>query len=554
MILEPGLKGDMLRHSTTWSAMMSDLIKPASTSYADVFDLVAATVDPGSPAVICDGEWTDWQTFHARSDALAGALLRRGLAPGSKVALYMRNGADYLIAFAACFKARLVSVNINYRYGPGELSYLLSNADAEAVIFDAEFSGTLEKANSSTLKQKISARGSAPEAEAIEKLYAEAPQPLPAGRSGDDIFLLYTGGTTGMPKGVMWPSQSMWEALASARRAGLNDPSAMTLEALAVLLRGSKTQPAYYIAPPVMHGTGLFSAVSVLSRGGAVVCSAAKSFDATAALRAIEAHRCSGVVIVGDAFARPIVDALDAAPGAFDLTCVEAIVSSGMMWSHEAKQGLLKHMPGAVLSDGLGASEASSIAFSVTTKDIVPEAARFSPVDVIVVDPETFEPVEAGSGKIGVIAKAGALPLGYYKDPERTASTYSIINGIRRMISGDHARLEADGTITLLGRGNHCINTAGEKVYPEEVEEVLKQFPGIIDALVFGETDPRLGQRVVAIVSRKADTDHEELTAFARQKLAGYKVPKSIKVVDQVPRGPNGKADYPSARGLFLEK
>jgi len=170
---------------------------------------------------------------------------------------------------------------------------------------------------------------------------------------------------------------------------------------------------------------------------------------------------------------------------------------------------------------------------------------------VIVVDPETFEPVKPGSGKAGVIAKAGALPLGYYKDPERTASTYRIIDGVRRMISGDHARLEADGTITLLGRGNHCINTAGEKVYPEEVEEVLKQFPGIVDALVFGETDPRLGQRVVAIVSQKAQTDLEALTAFTRQKLAGYKVPKAIKAVDQVPRGPNGKADYTSAKTLF---
>lgn len=525
---------------------------PASISYGDVFDLVAATIDPDSPAIICDDDKTNWETFQARSDALASALLRRGLAPGSKVALYMRNGADYLIAFAACFKSRLVSVNINYRYGPGELSYLLSNAEAEAVIFDAEFSQTLEQAEASALKLKISARGPAPNAEAIDTLYAEAPGLLPSGRSGEDIFLLYTGGTTGMPKGVMWPSQSMWEALASARRAGLNDPSAMTLDALERLLRASKTQPAYYIAPPVMHGTGLFSAISVLSRGGAVVCSAAKSFDAEAALRAIEAHRCSGVVIVGDAFARPILDALDAAPGAYDLSCVEAIVSSGMMWSHEAKQGLLKHMPQAVLSDGLGASEASSIAFSVTTKDIVPEAARFSPVDVIVVDPETFEPVEAGSGKIGVIAKAGALPLGYYKDPERTAATYRIIGGVRRMISGDHARLETDGTITLLGRGNHCINTAGEKVYPEEVEEVLKQFPGIVDALVFGQTDPRLGQRVVAIVSQKTRTDLDALTTFARQKLAGYKVPKAIKVVDQVPRGPNGKADYPSAKGLFF--
>lgn len=523
-----------------------------SFNYADVFERVAATVALGTPAIICDDAVTPWTGFEAKAASLASALLKRGLAPGAKVALYMRNGPDYLIGFYACFKARLVPVNINFRYGPAEIDYLLDNSDAEAVIFDSEFSDILAQTQAAEkLTLRAVTRGESAGAIPLTTLYDEPPTDPPAGRTGDDIFLLYTGGTTGLPKGVMWPSGAMWDALASARVATPDQPPASTLEALETLIRAQPDPPRYYIAPPLMHGTGLFAAVSILSRGGCVVCTAAKRFDPLQALQMIERHRCDGIVIVGDAFARPMLDTLNAGEPRIDVSHVTAVVSSGMMWSPDVKAGLLEHMPDAAMSDGLGASEASSIAFSVTTKDMATKAASFAPVDALVVDPETLQPLAPGTGRVGLIAKAGPLPLGYYKDPERTARTYVTINGRRHMISGDHATLEADGTITLLGRGSHCINTAGEKVYPEEVEEALKSHPAVIDALVFGTDDPRFGQVVSAVVSLRSPASSDALTAHVKDRLAAYKAPKSIQVVDEVPRAPNGKADYAAAKAII---
>ena len=289
----------------------------------------------------------------------------------------------------------------------------------------------------------------------------------------------------------------------------------------------------------------------MLTRGGGVVCSAAPAFSADATLDAVVRHRCDGIVVVGDAFARPLLAALDAAPGQRDLAHVTSIVSSGMMWSPEVKAGLLRHMPNAVLADGLGASEASSIAFSVTTRDTVGAPTRFAPVDAIVVRPDDLTPVTPGSGVIGVIAKAGALPLGYYKDPERTARTYVTIDGVRRMISGDHATVEADGSIVLLGRGGNVINSAGEKVYPEEVEEALKTHADVRDALVFGVPDPRFGQAIAAVVEVSSAVRESELVAHVKTRLARYKAPKRIVFASKAPRGPNGKADYAAARALF---
>jgi len=521
-------------------------------SYADIFERVA-TIRGDAPAVICDQRTTTWAQFNARADALAAALVERGLQPGAKVALLMRNGPDYLIAFFACFKARLVSVNINFRYGPNEVDYLLDNADVEGVVLDAEFASTLAAAPTwARIAARFSARNPTPGACDLEAVYAAAAACPPMQRSGEDIFLLYQGGTTGLPKGVMWPSASVWAALASARVATPGAPAAQTLEDLDALLASAPPEgPLYYVAPPLMHGTGLFSAISVLTRGGCVVCSGAPNFSAQAALAAIVAHRCEGIVVVGDAFARPLLTALDSAPTPYDVVHVASVVSSGMIWSPEVKAGLLRHMPNAALADGLGASEASSIAFSVTTRDTAGAPTRFAPVDAIVVRPDDFTPVQPGSGEIGVIAKAGPLPLGYYKDPERTARTYVTIDGVRRMISGDHATVEADGTIVLLGRGGHVINSAGEKIYPEEVEEALKTHPDVSDALVVGIPDPRFGQIVAAVVETESALAPDALVAHIKTTLAGYKAPKRIVFTKQAPRGPNGKADYASARAMI---
>jgi acyl-CoA synthetase (AMP-forming)/AMP-acid ligase II len=522
-------------------------------NYADVFDRVASIASPEAAAVVCDGETTSWREFEAKAAALATTFLNHGLKTDSKVALYMRNGPDYLISFYACLKARLVPVNINYRYGPSEVDYLLDNSDSEAVIFDAEFFEVLKETKAfKSLLMVAAARGNVEHVQNLSQIYKTPESGLPKERSGDDVFLLYTGGTTGLPKGVIWPHNAMWEALASARATFESPEPANSIEALEDLIKSQASPPIFYIAPPFMHGTGLFSAVSVLSRGGCVVCTGGKRFEPKKALEAISENRCDGLVIVGDAFARPILEILAEKPSSIDVSEVGTVVSSGMMWSQEVKAGLLEYMPNAILSDGLGASEASSIAFAVTTKDNIAKSATFSPVDALVVDPETFEPLAPGSGKTGVIAKSGPLPLGYYKDPERTAKTYVLINGRRHMISGDHARLEQDGSITLLGRGNLCINTAGEKVYPEEVEEVLKSHGDVIDALVFGLEDKRFGQAVTAIVSTRAVVGEDDLKAHVKLSLADYKTPKKILNVKEVPRAPNGKADYKTAKELFL--
>ncbi len=522
-------------------------------SFGDVFDSVARAIEDGAPAVICDGEVTTWGDFDHRSNALARHLIGLGLEPGAKVSLYMRNGPDYMVAFAAALKARLAPVNINYRYGADEVAYLLDNSDSEILIFDVEFADLIDELRGRCdLKDWISARGHQPGASALSDIYAEHDgSTLDLPRSPDDLFLLYTGGTTGMPKGVMWPSSALWGTLSASRAARPEDPPPMTLPDLETQIRSGEGRVRYHIAPPLMHGTGLFAALSVMSRGGSIVCSARPSFDPEATVAELAELQCDGVVIVGDAFARPILDVLRRTAGRYDVSHMKMVVSSGMMWSPEVKLGLLEFMPDAVMSDGLGASESAGIAYSVVTRDAPPSEARFNLANAVVLRPDDLTPVEPGSGEIGIIAKSGDIPLGYYKDPERTARTYVLINGVRHILGGDHALVEADGSIRLLGRGSHCINTAGEKVYPEEVEEALKTHPQVTDALVFGIADDRFGQSVAALAAVDGDATEGDLIAHVRGQLAPYKAPRAVVAVTAVPRAVNGKADYEEAKRVF---
>jgi acyl-CoA synthetase (AMP-forming)/AMP-acid ligase II len=522
-----------------------------SLSLGDVFDTVARNVESDAPAILCDGTLTTWGEFDHASNALAHRLLAAGLGLQAKVGLYMRNGPDYLIAVAACLKARLCPFNINYRYGPAEIAYLLDNADCEALIFESEFSQVVQATpGAADLRLRLSSRGTAPGAEPLVAVYSGHHEPLRIERDADDLVLIYTGGTTGMPKAVMWPSGAMWDNLVPGMALpGKAPPS--TLALLGAQVHSGQGRFRIYIAPPLMHGAGLITALGVLFRGGSVAMTGRPSFDPERAVQDLQDLQCAGVVIVGEAFARPILDVLRAAPGRHDVKHLRAVISSGMMWSPETKRGLLEYMPDALLIDGLSASEAPGLASSVTTRDSAPGEARFDLTGAVVLRPDDLTPVRPGSGEVGVIAKAGILPLGYYKDPERTARTYVTINGVRHVIGGDHATVEADGSIRLLGRGSHCINSAGEKVYPEEVEEALKTHTAVRDALVFGIPDPLLGQSIAAIVSSRAPVAAGELIAHVHTKLARYKAPKRIVVVSEVPRGPNGKADYSAAKSMF---
>ena len=522
-----------------------------SCNLGDALEAVAHAIEPDAPAVLCDDEVLSWGDFDRRSNALARRLLEAGLLTGAKVGLYMRNGADYLVAFTACLKARLASFNVNYRYGPGEVAYLLNNADCEALIFDADFASVVSAIpEAADLKLRIVARGEAQGAVPIDEAYAGNDSPLFNQRSPDDLVLTYTGGTTGMPKAVMWPSGALWlNSLPGLGIPGKEPPS--TLEKLAAQIRTGEGRMRFYIAPPLMHGTGLLSAVGMLLRGGSVVLSGRSSFDAETVVAEIEQLRCEGIVIVGDAFAMPILEVLRTHPGKYDVTHVRCVSSSGMMWSAEVKTGLLEFMPDCYMIDALGASESSGFAQSIASRSAPAGDAKFSLTGAKVLHPETLAPIKAGSGEIGILAKGGPLPLGYYKDPERTRRTYVTIDGERYVLGGDHAIVEEDGTIKLLGRGSNCINTAGEKVYPEEVEEALKTHPAIRDALVFGIPHPRYGQCVVAVASATAAVEEAALIGHVRTNLAGYKAPRFVVIVDEVPRAANGKADYPAARALF---
>ena len=521
----------------------------------DVLDMLAGVIKPDDPALICDGEITSWGDFDRRSNAVARAMAQAGLKPGAKVALYARNCPEYVEALTACFKARLAHANVNYRYGVEELYYILDNSDAEAVVFGAEFA-----ANAAALMDRAKGvklwvqAGGDPIAGAVsfEALARGDGAPLGIPRSGDDIFLLYTGGTTGMPKGVMWPADTFWNANLAGRAPVFGAEPPATHEALLDQVRSGAGRAPVYVAPPLMHGTGLFSAISALTRGAPVAVTRNPHFAPEEAIAAVDRHRCGGFIIVGDAFARPLVDTLRATRGKYDVSCVLTMVSSGMMWSPEVKSGLLEFMPNAVLADSFGSSEGTGLGVSIVTRDLPPAEAKFEVVSTKVLRDDMSE-VTPGSGEVGRVAKFGNLPLGYYKDPEKTAKAYVMIGGERFIISGDHATVEADGTIRLLGRGSHCINSAGEKIYPEEVEEALKTHPAVHDALVFGVPDPRFGQTVAAVASLVAGghAGEADLIAYVKERLAHYKAPKRLVLAPVAPRAPNGKPDYAAAKDIF---
>jgi len=522
-------------------------------NFGDILDAISPVVPADKPAFIHGERVINWGEATKASNNLARGLIARGASPGDKLAIYMRNRPEYLLALAAAFKARMTHVNVNYRYTPEEVWYIFDNSDAQAVVYASEFRDAVAEIRPRLPKVKtwieVSGDGKvAPFAEPFERLAEEGNGgPLDIERSGDDQFFIYTGGTTGMPKGVIWTHNDLREiTLAGQRRLG---PVPETLAELAEHTAknpGMRTLPA----PPLMHGTGLLTAMGAMLSGGSVVTLEGESFDAEELLRAIETHKPQSMAIVGDSFARPMLNALEANPGKYDLSSMMAIVSSGVMWSLEVKRGLLEHMPQAMLNDGFSSSEALGMGASVMTKAGEVQTAKFVLGERCKVFDENDNEVAPGSGVAGMIAIKGPNPLGYYKDEAKTARTFRTINGERYSIPGDWVTVEADGTLTLLGRGNACINTAGEKVFPEEVEEALKTHPSVEDALVVGLPDEKWGQAVTGVVELAEGhaLDEAALRAHVRKSLAGYKTPKRIVIADRSLRAANGKADYPAAK------
>ncbi len=454
----------------------------------------------------------------------------------------------------ACFKAALVPVNTNYRYTDDELVYLWDNADAAAVMFHGAFVPTVERVRAQLPKVKLwlwaddqtHARPDwASDLGEVAAAPARAHVTGPWGRSGSDMWFLYTGGTTGMPKGVMWHQDTLARLVSPTHPLPLGDDTTMAAYRDEVAgLAGAA--PVVLPAAPLMHGTGHLMALSLLALGGCVVTLPGRSLDAEAIWDACEANRVSVLVIVGDAFARPLLAALDDRPGRWDLASLQLLVSSGVMWSQAIKERLLDHLPQATVFDSLGSSEAVGMAASYSSKGNVSGTARFALGESAVVVTEDGRRVEPGSGEIGRLGVAGLLPVGYYKDEVKTAATFPVIDGVRYSLPGDWATVDADGTVSLLGRGSVCINTGGEKVFPEEVEEALKTADGVVDAVCVGVPDERFGQVVCAIVEPRQGTTlvPSALVEHVKAHLAHYKAPRVVLMRDAIGRAPNGKVDY----------
>ena len=514
-------------------------------SYATVWSGIAEEV-PERDAIVCGKRRVSWGEFADRARRLATHLFDAGVRPGDKVAVDVTNRSEYLETLFAAWLIGAVPANVNYRYVADEVRYVLDNSDARALVHDPAFAAVAREAIAAMPEDRrpvaVLETGTAYEA----ALAAGAATGAWAEREpdGDDLLFLYTGGTTGMPKGVMWRNDDLYRALWQMARPGAEPP-----DPIAAARVGKRTGTALP-ACPLMHGTGLFIALSTLAGAGTVVLIEQTGLDPQLLWSEVERNDVAVLTIVGDVFARPLLDALDAEPDRWSLTCLRAITSSGVTWSPEVKAGLLRHLPHATLIDSLGASE-GMMSRTASRSDSEIKPARFAVNDrVRVLDEHTGREVVAGSGDIGMVAVTGPIPLGYYKDEAKTAATFRVVDGVRYSIPGDYATVEADGTIQLLGRGSACINTGGEKVYPEEVELLLREHPGVFDCLVVGVPDERFGEIVVALVvpTARAGADEDALATWCRGRLSGYKRPKRFLLVDTLDRSAAGKADYTKLR------
>jgi fatty-acyl-CoA synthase len=478
------------------------------------------------------------------------------------VALALYNGIEYLEAEFGAMKVRAVPCNVNYRYLAEELRYVLDNADAEVVVYDRSLRERIDavRADLPLLRLFVEVGGDAPPpwVTGYEQLLAAHGPAAPIERHGDDLWFLYTGGTTGMPKAVMWEHRGLFGTMAvNLRPLGHAVPT--TVDDVVTMVRDIAERDAevrQLAASPLMHGTAGISSMATLTHGGLVATLANRSFDADELWSCVQEARITMLTIVGDAFSRPMLDALDAAERAgrpYDLSSLRSIVSSGVMWSEAVKQSFLSRHD-VTLVDVFGSSEGTGMARQVASRTRgAPATARFSLGEHSRVFTDDGREVQPGSEETGRVALGFPIPLGYYKDPVKSEDAFPTIAGRRWSVPGDYASVAADGTITLLGRGSACINTGGEKVFPEEVEEAIKTHPDVVDANVVGVDDPRWGQAVAAVVARRAGSALAAggVITHCRERLAGYKAPKQVVIVDTIVRLANGKPDYRWARGIL---
>jgi 3-oxocholest-4-en-26-oate---CoA ligase len=530
----------------------------AGWNLADVLEVVARKI-PASPALIHGARVLTWEQVDRRADAVASWLAARGIQRQDRVTQYLHNTPEYLESFLACFKASFVPFNTNYRYGPDELAYLWNDADATGVVFHGTYCATIEKMKSRVPGVQAwlwvdDGSGPCPDWAVPYEEVAEGKRggaSAPWSRSGDDLILVYTGGTTGMPKGVMWRQDDLFIRLNTERGDVYPEEPDMDFVRERVSTRGRP----HLSASPLMHGAGLLTCFLVLSRGGAISHLTKRAFDPVDLLDTVQRDRVASLMWVGDAFARPVVATLDANPGRWQVDCLKTVMSSGVIFSADVKEALLKHLPHLSISDIFGSSETMSLGRSVTSKTEKPAVtgAFEAKSNTRVID-EHGKDIVRGSGEKGLLAIGGRQPVGYHKDAAKTAQTFRMLDGKRYAVPGDWATIDVDGTVRLLGRGSECINTGGEKVFPEEVEATLKSHDAIYDAVVLGVPDERFGQSIVAVVQPKqhAEIDAQNLIDFVKGRIASYKAPRQIITVETIGRGPNGKADLKAIREIAL--
>lgn len=515
---------------------------------ADLFEALADAIPDRLAAVAGDRRLT-YRQLDERANRLANALAARGIGPGDHVGMYLYNGAEFLEAVLASFKLRAVPINVNYRYVEDELSFLLKNADCKALLFSHDLAQRVAAVRDGLplLSTVVSVGGVSPGAVEYEELVAGgSPERRFGPRSGKDLYIIYTGGTTGMPRGVMWQHEDViYAGLQGGNPGGEPLPSAADLVPT-VLARES---PMIILpAAPFIHGTAQWAAWIGWFAGGTVVVAPGRHYDAALTCRLIEAEKVNTLVLVGDAMARPLADTLGT-PDAPDMSSLMVISSSGAILTDAVRDELQERLQHTMILNNFGATEVGHQGTAFT-----PGRPTFFMDEKTTVLDDELRPIKPGSGVMGRLARRGRLPVGYYNDPEKTAATFLSIDGERWVLPGDLATVEEDGQITVFGRGAACINSGGEKIFVEEVESVLKSCAGVEDAVVVGVPDDRWGQRVAAVVAPRpgATVTLPGVDAHCRAHLAGYKVPRELHVVERLLRQPSGKPDYRWAREVAL--
>ncbi|MPY96415.1 MAG: AMP-binding protein [Actinophytocola sp.] len=524
----------------------------------NIADLLEHAVDAAGDrtAVICGDRQVSYLELDERANRLAHHLAAAGVGKGDHIGIYSRNSIETIEAMFAAYKLRAIAINVNYRYVADELRYLFDNADLVALVHERQYAPTVAEVLPSAPKLRnivVVEDGSDADYTGVEyetALAAQSPERDFPERSADDIYILYTGGTTGYPKGVMWRHEDVWRVLGG----GIDFMSGEYVPDEWTMAEQAKQGPGLVrmTISPLIHGAAQWAVFGALFLGGTAVL--VPQFEPHEVWRAIQQHRVQVLAFVGDAMARPMLKAYQ--EGDYDASSVVAFSSHAALFSQWVKQAYLETFPNAVLTDAIGSSESGFTGISLITKDADhSQGPRVNFTKQALLLDEDGAKIDPTPGAVGLMARGGHVPVGYYKDPEKSAKIFVEIDGKRYVVPGDYGRYEDDGTVTLLGRGSQCVNTGGEKVFPEEVEGALKSHPDVYDALVVGVPDERYGERVGALVQPRegASLDTAALDAHVRTKIAGYKVPRSYWLVPEVHRQPSGKPDYPWAKSYAEE-